>query len=168
MTPATLELMHDQIRAIYRAVTGSEMAEPAEVPEEEALAPDEVERRFADLDVAARSIPAVARRVPPFSFAPPLDAIEGEHEVVIMVAVPGVERADVQIAHAGNTVTVSGVRRGERASNGRAFFCAEIQRGPFYRSIALPYPIQAEPRVHVEGGTIFVHVAKPQNNSFQK
>lgn len=161
MTPTRLEAMHDQIRAIYRAVTGSEMSEPNGVNDEHDVEPNEVVRRFADLEAVARSIPDIARRVPPFSFLPPLDVIEDDSEMLLEIAVPGVDRADVHIAWDGSTVTISGLRRGARMSSGRSFVCAEIPRGPFSRSVTLPFAIEAEPRVHVDHGMVFVHVAKP-------
>lgn len=162
----TLELMHDQVRAIYRAVTGKELSEASSAGgagEETSVGEvpiDELARRFADLDTQARSIPAVMERVPPFSFAPLLDAIEDEGELLLELAVPGIARDDVDVARTGDLLVVSGVRRGERAADGRSYFHAEIPRGPFFRVIKLPPGMFAEPRIEVERGMIFVHLDK--------
>lgn len=156
----TIELMRDQVRAIYRALTGTDM------PESEASTPgrdvemEEVARRFADLEAMARRIPIVMERVPPFSFAPPVDAMDVGHELVVEVALPGISKEDVEVRRSGDLLSVSGVRNGAPASNGRSWFLAEIPRGPFHRAIRLPYPIQSEPRVEVEGGIVRIHLAK--------
>jgi HSP20 family molecular chaperone IbpA len=168
MHPATISLMYDQVRAIYRAVTGRDMPEPEAkdsttegAPErEQEVAIGEVANRFAELESVARTIPAVAERVPPFSFAPPLDAFEEGSDLIVEVAVPGVDRSDVTVERLGNQLVVSGMRRGERASNGRSYLHAEIPRGPFHRVIQLPYPVTTEPRVDVRAGLIRIQLTK--------
>lgn len=158
----TYELMLDQIRAIYRAITGSDVPEgevtlPAGA---HAAKPDDVARRFAELEAMARTIPAVAERVPPFAFSPPLDVIDAENELLIEAAVPGIERSDVNVDLSGDVLVLSGMRVGEKAANGRVFRHAEIPRGPFRRVVLLPYPVMGEPRAEVERGLIRIHIAK--------
>ncbi len=172
MHPATISLMYDQVRAIYRAVTGSDMPEPEGPGASPERAPEggqeialgDVANRFAELESVARTIPIVAERVPPFSFAPPLDAFEEGQELIVEVAVPGVERGDVTVERLGNQLVVSGMRRGERASNGRSYLHAEIPRGPFHRVIQLPYAV-AEPRVDVRQGLIRIQLTKVRTAS---
>ena len=156
------ELMRDHVRDIYHAVTGSEIPEPeqpAEGPSTEVSA-DAVLRLFADLEATARAIPTVSERVPPFSFAPPIDAIEDERELIIEVAVPGVERDDVEVALQDDLLVVSGARVSALATNGHWFRHAEIARGPFRRVVRLPPGIHGQPTVKVERGIIQVHVVK--------
>lgn len=160
----TVELMRDQVRAIYRALTGTDMPDTEQPAEQSAaqseVSMDEVARRFADLESLARRIPVVVERVPPFSFAPPIDAIDDGHELIIEVSVPGVREEDVSVEREDDLLTISGVRGGSRASNGRSYFLAEIPRGPFHRAVRLPYAIQSEPRMEVERGLIRIHLAK--------
>lgn len=163
MHPTTIDLMRDQVRAIYRALTGSDLPETEEPSREEEVPMEEVARRFADLEAMARRIPSVIDRVPPFSFAPPLDAIDEHEEVVIEVAVPGVEAEDVTVECTGEMVAISGVRRGPRSSDGREYLHAEIPRGPFYRVVRLPYPISAEAKVELDRGLIVVRLTKSMN-----
>ena len=161
MQPSTIELMHDQVRAIYRAMTGEEMPEP-EAPEEAELPPsvDEVARRFADLELLARQVPTVVSRVPPFSFEPALDIIGTYNHVLVEVAVPGIKRDDVTVICTGETVVVWGTRGGESAADGRCFHHAEIPRGPFHRVVPLPCSVTKEPRVDVERGLIRIRLDK--------
>lgn len=169
MHPSTIELMRDQARAIYRALTGSELPEPEPEPEGElrgeeeeqtALQPEEVARRFAELESMVRNVPAVMERVPPFSFVPPFDEIEDEEELLFELAVPGIDRDDVTVERNGDLLVVAGVRRGPRGTNGRGYLHAEIPRGPFHRVIQLPAGIETEPRVEVERGLLRIHLSK--------
>ncbi len=161
MHATTLELMRDQVRAIYRALTGSDLPEPEAAP---AGAPDvpleEVARRFADLEAMARAIPAVTERVPPFSFAPPFDAIDEGRELLVEVAVPGVDRDDLTVERVDDLLIISGVRKGGRAANGRTYLHAEIPRGPFHRVIRLPATATSEPRIEIDRGLIRIHLPK--------
>jgi HSP20 family molecular chaperone IbpA len=159
MHPRTLELMEDQTRAIYRAVTGVDLPDPAPSTGPEVQI-EEVARRFADLEAMARTFPAVVERVPPFSFAPPFDALDEGRTLLIELAVPGLERGDVTVERTDDLLIVSGVRTGERASNGRTYLHAEIPRGPFHRVIRLPLSTTSEPRVEVDRGLIRIHLTK--------
>ena len=160
----TVELMRDQVRAIYRALTGDEMPEASEPPDPSAgdsdLTMDEVARRFADLEAMARRIPVVTEKVPPFSFAPPVDACDDGQDLVIEIAVPGVRQEDVEVVRSGDLLTITGVRNGSRVSNGRNYFAAEIPRGPFHRALRLPYAVVSEPRVELESGILRISLAK--------
>lgn len=165
MHPTTLSLMRDQVRAIYRAVTGTDMPEASPTtPEGAAETPeasvDEVARRFTELEALARSIPAVIERVPPFSFAPPLDALEEERLLLVELALPGVEKGDVSVERTEELLVVSGIRRGERAANGRTYLHAEIPRGPFHRVVRLPYATAGEPRVTLEDGVLRIQLSR--------
>jgi HSP20 family molecular chaperone IbpA len=169
MRGTPLELMHDHVRAIHRAVTGDD---PPERDREQAtdekelqLAPEIVTRRFAELEALARSIPAIAERVPPFSFTPPLDVIETERELTIEIGVPGVARTDVEVELAGDMLVVSGARAVEPAVAGRLYRHAEMPRGPFRRELQLPQPTSGPARIDVEQGIIRVRLAKTTKSS---
>jgi HSP20 family protein len=161
MQAKRLEMMRDHVRAIHRAVTGDDPPD-AEPPEGEApaLSRESVSERFGELEAMARSIPLIARRVPPFSFSPPLDVIGSEREVILELGVPGIELRDVEVEVEGNTLVVSGSLPTNQALNGRIYFHAEMPRGPFRRSIRLPEPTTGPPRVEVENGVIRIRLAK--------
>ena len=93
-----------------------------------------VARRFSELEAIVRLQPEVSARLPPFAFAPLADLIEGESELLVELAVPGVERSDVHVEVRDGVVEIAGVRRGP-ATNGRGFRHADIPRGPFRRAI---------------------------------
>jgi HSP20 family protein len=163
MQRETYELMHDQVRAIYRALTGSDLPKiesPSTLPI--GVEPDElVTQRFALLESWARVLPPIAERVPPFAFVPPVDVIEWDKEVLVELAVPGVAPADVRVEVFGQQLVITGNRSGTRVANGRTYRLAEIARGPFRRTVLLSQRPPGEPRIDGEDGIVRIHFAKP-------
>ncbi len=160
----TFQLMQDHVRAIYRALTGSDLPDAhgqTGAPVGEPPPAEMVARTFADLDAFARRVPAVAERVPPFSFAPPLDAWRTDRELVVEVAAPGVSREEVRVQLEGDTLLVEGSRSTEGIVNGRTWLHAEIPRGPFRRSIVLPVAVVGEPRVELDAGIVRIRLSQP-------
>jgi HSP20 family protein len=150
MDRTTFELMFEQVRAIYHAVTGHHMPAP---PEQGAAQGDpqwlseSIRTHFAELDAWARLLPDVAERVPPFAFAPSIDIVEREKEFIVEIALPGVARKDVEVEAGDGRLTVHGIRIPDDESriNGFGLRHAEIPRGPFRRTIALPHEAGVHP-----------------------
>jgi HSP20 family molecular chaperone IbpA len=102
MQRLTYELMRDHVRAIFFAVTGGELPQHPDARGSVPLpsGPEAVEwvaRRFAELEVYARLVPGVAVSLPPFAFAPLLDVIDRERELIVELAVPGATPDDVNV-----------------------------------------------------------------------
>src|SRR6266702_6815866 len=97
MHPELIQIMRDQVCTIYRAVTGADMptVEVADGDPEPPL--EEVTRSFAELEAMARTSPALAERVPPFSFSPSLDVFLDGENLLIEAVVPGVDRKDITV-----------------------------------------------------------------------
>jgi HSP20 family protein len=170
MHPDLIESMRDQVCTIYRALTGTDMPE-SEPPTSESETPvEDVTHAFAELEALVRTDPRLAEEVPPFSFTPPLDAILDDNDLVIEVAVPGIERDDVKVENAEGLLVVSGIQRGHRGSAG-TYSHAEIPRGPFYRTFRIPFPVDGEPAVDLDHGLLRVRLrssaAKPQKEQPQ-
>ena len=157
---STFELMHDHVCAIYRALTGDELPEREEGHGGPPPPFAEVAQRFADLEAQARGLAHVAERLPPFSFAPPMDVLTTEREVLVELGVPGVERHDVQAELHGELLIVDGARPGEREADGRTYYHAELPRGPFRRVVRLPARVGGEPRIEVNQGIIRIRLPK--------
>ncbi len=163
MDPATIELMHDHVRTIVRAATGSEPAQSEPPPTPADAPPDsEIHWHFAQLEALARRNPFVRDRVPPFSFSPAVNIIDDGADLLVEIAAPGVEAPDVHVRVdlADQELRVSGIRRGESLSNGRSYLHAEIPRGPFSRVIGLPCTVDPEAHVDVRNGEIVVLLRK--------
>jgi HSP20 family molecular chaperone IbpA len=156
-----LELMREHVRAIHRAAVGTDLPEQLSLPDGSAPPPlDTLVARFAELEGMVRQLPALAERLPPFGFAPPLDVIDTERELVVEVGVPGVDKDDLQIEVRGQTLAISG-SLAEPTGNGRVYYHAELPRGPFSRVVALPSAVTAEPpRFDVQRGLIRIRLTK--------
>jgi HSP20 family molecular chaperone IbpA len=156
-----LEMMHDHVRAIHRAITGSDPPDSGSTPTEHpALTLEQVAERFAELEAVARSLERIAERVPPFSFAPPLDIINTEKEMIFELGIPGVDRSDVEVEVFGDSLIVSGAVSTSRALDGRVYIRAELPRGPFRRAVRLPEPASGPARIEVENGIVRVRLSK--------
>jgi HSP20 family molecular chaperone IbpA len=161
MRGTNVEMMHDHVRAIHRAVTGEDP--PAPSPPAADAAPvtrERVAQHFAELEAIARSLPAIAARVPPFSFTPPIDVIGTETELILELGIPGVGGEDVDIEQEGDSLIISGARPTDVALDGRIYFLAEMPRGPFRRQIRLPLPTSGAPRLEVDKGVVRVRLTK--------
>jgi HSP20 family protein len=161
MRGTNLEMMHDHVRAIHRAVTGVDPPEVA-LPSEGAAAItiERVARHFAELEAMARALPPIAERVAPFSFRPPLDVIGTETEVIVELGISGISAGDVDVELSGNVLIVSGARSTGVALDGRIYFHAEMPRGPFRRDVRLPAPTSGQPRVEVDQGVVRIRLTK--------
>jgi HSP20 family molecular chaperone IbpA len=163
MQPQLIESMRARVCTIYRALTGHdvpefEMTRSPETAAPETLPEEELTRSFAELEALVRTAPALAEKVPPFSFTPALDVIGGDSEWVIEVAVPGIERADITVECSNDTLIVSGIRRPAPESGSRNYSHTEIPYGPFYRDVHLPFPVRDAPAVELDEGLLRVRV----------
>lgn len=160
MNPELIAMMRDQVYNIYQAATGVAFPE-LEPPASQTETPlEDITRAFAQLEALARTSPALAVRVPPFSFTPPLDVFADGDDVVVELAVPGVERADITVECSDAMLVVSGARRGCTGAEARIYSQGEIPRGPFYRSLPLPYPVEGEPKIELDRGLLRVRLAR--------
>lgn len=164
MHPDLIESMRDQARAIYRIVTGNDMPE-RQVDAETAPPLQEVTRSFAELEALARTIPTLAQRVAPVAFTPTLDAFPEGDDLVLEIAVPGIDREDVAVECENETLIISGVSRKRGEAAAASYSHAEIPHGPFYRTFQIPFPSQ-DPAVDLDRGLLRVRLkrstAKPR------
>ena len=90
---------------------------------------ERLHRQFFHLHATGRSQAA---------WEPPVDMFEDEHEVVVVVAMPGVAREHIQVTQETNALVVRGVRPLPLAGSRRHVRQLEIPYGAFERRIALP------------------------------
>lgn len=72
------------------------------------------------------------------AFEPSVDIIDRDDEVVVRAELPGFKKDDVEVSIAGHTLTLSGQRSAEQKEEKGTYYRAEIVRGSFMRTIALP------------------------------
>ena len=106
---------------------------------------ERMHRQFFRLAASARTQAAV--------WEPPADVFEDEHEVVIVVALPGVLAENVELAAEPGALVVRAQRPLPLARGSRhAVRQLEIPYGSFERRIALPHPrLEAVSRELVHG-----------------
>jgi len=71
--------------------------------------------------------------VPRAIWEPPVDIFESEHDLLIVVALPGVESDDIEISAGPEILLVAGVRRLPAGAVGMAIQRLEIPHGRFER-----------------------------------
>ena len=72
------------------------------------------------------------------SWEPPMDIIETDHEILILVALPGVDPEEVEAALDGATLVISGRRTLPEELRSARILRLELPQGRFERRIALP------------------------------
>ncbi len=94
------------------------------------------------------------------SWAPAVDVCEGPSEIVIIVEMPGIDRADVKLSWHEGVLTISGLKREPDAGAAR-YHCVERNYGPFRRDIALTMPIeQDKARAELRDGVMRIYLPK--------
>jgi HSP20 family protein len=83
--------------------------------------------------------PAWSRLPAPFEGRlPTVDVIDRENEVVVRAEVPGVEKKDLDVSVAEDTVTIKGSTRREEKEEKGDYHRREIVSGSFARTVTLP------------------------------
>ena len=90
---------------------------------------ERLHRQFFRLNVSARTHAA---------WEPPVDVFEGDHEVIIVAAMPGVAAERIQVMHEPGVLVVRGERSLPFAGVPLAVRQLEIPYGTFERRVVLP------------------------------
>ncbi|MDB4963599.1 MAG: hypothetical protein JWP01_3598 [Myxococcales bacterium] len=157
MQAELIHSMQQQVRAIYRALTGEDVAEGSSLDASITDTDETITRRFADLEVLARRLPSVAERVPPFLVTPALDVFVIDGAVVLELAVPGMDRTDITLERVPGALQIHGFRRDHQVADGHVFH-AEIPRGPFCRVIPLPFELGGQPAMDLDRGVLRIYL----------
>jgi HSP20 family protein len=106
-------------------------------------------------------------------WAPAVDIMETENELVLKADVPGVELKDIDIQLENGTLTVKGERKYEKEEKNKGFHKMERSYGSFVRYFTLPDTVDAD-HVHAayEAGVLTItlpkkEVAKPKTIKVQ-
>ena len=131
-------------------------ADTEEFPAGLRLFQDSINRLFSDDGVKTRP------------WAPAVDIMETENELVLKADVPGVALKDIDIQLENGTLTVKGERKYEKEEKNKGFHRMERSYGTFVRYFTVPDTVDAE-HVHAayEAGVLTItlpkkEVAKPK------
>jgi len=76
--------------------------------------------------------------------APKVDLKEGEKELILSAEVPGLQKEEIGINIAEDSVTISGERKSEKETKEEGYYYRESSQGAFHRVVPLPCPILAD------------------------
>ena len=96
----------------------------------------------------------------PAAWEPPIDVFESEHDLLIVVALPGVDTQDIEISSEGAVLRVAGVRRLPAAVRGTDIVRLEIPQGRFERRIRLPAARWELSRSSLVNGCLLLNLTK--------
>jgi HSP20 family protein len=95
----------------------------------------------------------------PMQWAPTLDVLHEDGDLLIRAELAGVKREDVQITLHERVLSISGERRAEEHREGSGYYVRERRHGSFQRSLVLPYDVEeGEISARFENGVLEVRV----------
>ncbi|MFO0891914.1 MAG: Hsp20/alpha crystallin family protein [Isosphaeraceae bacterium] len=75
---------------------------------------------------------------PEGTWAPRIDVMDREGQLVIHAELPGLAKDDVRVEVSDDLVTIRGERKEEKREEKKGYYYSECRHGGFYRSIPLP------------------------------
>jgi HSP20 family protein len=95
------------------------------------------------------------------AWAPAVDVFERTHEIVILVEVPGIARADVKLSWHNGVLTISGDKREARDADNAKYHCVERISGHFRRDLTINIPIEHDKaRAELRDGLMRIYLPK--------
>ena len=119
----------------------------------------EVNRLFDEMFANLATTSSRQQRNQQTQWAPTLDVLHDDGDLLIRAELPGVKREDVEITLHERMLTVSGQRRAGEQREGSGYYVRERRYGSFRRSLVLPHDVE-EDRISArfEDGVLEVRV----------
>jgi HSP20 family protein len=96
----------------------------------------------------------------PTRWAPVLDVLQEDGDIVVRAELPGVKQEDVDITLHDGVLTISGERKAEEQREGSGYYVRERRYGSFRRSMTLPQGVdESAIRARFDGGVLEVRVS---------
>jgi HSP20 family protein len=96
----------------------------------------------------------------PTRWAPALDVLHEDEDIVVRAELPGVKQEDVDITLHNRVLTISGERKAEEQREGSGYYVRERRYGSFRRSMTLPEGVdESNIRARFDGGVLEVRVS---------
>lgn len=96
-------------------------------------------------------------------FVPSVDVSETDNEIVIKASVPGVEKKDINITIAENSITIKGEVKKEKEEKEKNYYRQEISYGAFSRTIPLPVEVKTEEaKANLKDGMLEIVIPKSE------
>jgi HSP20 family protein len=98
-------------------------------------------------------------------FGPSVDVIDRDDEVLVRAEVPGFKKEDIEVAVAGNLLTLSGQAGSEDSEEKGSYYRAEISRSAFTRTLPLPAEVDdAKARASMKDGVLELTLPKVEKS----
>lgn len=95
-------------------------------------------------------------------WAPPVDVLENENELVLRLDLPGVSMSEIDVQLTGETLSIRGERRFERRE-GEGALHMERPYGAFHRAFNLSVPVQTDAvRADYKDGVLTITLPKQE------
>ena len=119
----------------------------------------EVNRMFDDMFGGLARRPGGQQRGQLTEWAPAVDVLQRDGDLVVRAELPGVRPEDVDITLQNNVLTLSGERREEQEEQRGGYYVRERRRGSFSRSMTLPEGVNEDSiRARYENGVLEVTI----------
>lgn len=99
---------------------------------------------FGSFRRAMNSFLDVSRNTEQDFIMPAIDLYNKDGKYIVEVALPGLDKKDIEIQVEGNALTIAGKYATEQVEKDKKYQYREMRRGSFSRSITLPEDIEAE------------------------
>jgi len=98
------------------------------------------------------------------AWEPPVDILETEYEVLVLVALPGVDAENAQAVIEEGDLVIAGTRTYPPALRTATIHRLELPQGQFYRRLRLPAGRYSGVRRAVDDGCLVITLQKAGNN----
>lgn len=109
------------------------------------------------------------REMGPEAYAPRIDVIDRENDVLLRAEVPGVDKDDLDMSMTDDAVTLKGTIRHEEHKEEGEYVFQETRRGAFSRTIPLPaYVDGSKAKARYRDGVVELTLPKTERSRRQK
>jgi HSP20 family protein len=99
----------------------------------------------------------------PRRWAPAMDLLEADNQLVLKADLPGLSEEDVRIEVQDNVLRLSGERKAGNEEKGEGFYRVERSYGAFSRAVTLPDGVDADAiDATFDKGVLEVRIPKPE------
>jgi HSP20 family protein len=103
------------------------------------------------------------------TMSPALDVMESENAFQVKMDAPGLQAKDINVQVHGNVLTLSGQRKEEEETKGKAFYKMERHHGSFSRTVSLPCGInESEAVAEYSNGVLTLTLPKAEGAKTKK
>lgn len=93
----------------------------------------------------SREIPLQSRLAATFTDKwPKVDIIDRDNEIVVRAELPGIDKKDVEVSLANNTVTIQGSSKHEVKEEKGSYYRCETSQGSYLRTLSLPADVNTD------------------------